>query len=332
MSDYDSSLPIRTEGAGDVIVKIADATVPSQQLAVESDGSINANISATDLDIRDLTFATDTVDVSGSSVTVSATDLDIRDLAFATDAVDVSGSSVTVSATDLDVRDLVYTQDSVEARQATHDNLNLNANLQVGNADVANGNPVPISDAGGTITVDATDLDIRDLAFATDTVDVSGSSVTVSATDLDIRDLTHASDSVKVGDGTNFLAVNSNGSINVLLADRTGTEVDDYDTAAAIAASATSNHDYTATGAFRLTAVYASASGKMKIEVQIETASGSNTFNSKFVQFNSSSDPNMQIELSSPMLVASGARVRIIRTNRDNQSQDLYSTILGYNE
>ncbi len=79
---------------------------------------------------------------------------------------------------------------------------------------------VHISDAGGSITVDASDLDIRDLAFATDKVDVSGSSVsisgsvsvtqgtspwvigdgggsiTVDAVDLDIRDLNSASDSV----------------------------------------------------------------------------------------------------------------------------------------
>lgn len=38
---------------------------------------------------------------------------------------------------------------------------------------------------------------------------------TVTATDLDIRDLTHVSDSVKIGDGTDFLAVNADGSINV---------------------------------------------------------------------------------------------------------------------
>lgn len=87
-------------------------------------------ISATDLDIRDLAFATDKVDVSGSSVSisgdvnvtqgtspwvVSATNLDIRDLAFATDKVDVSGSSVTVSATDLDIRNLTAASDSVAA-------------------------------------------------------------------------------------------------------------------------------------------------------------------------------------------------------------------------
>jgi len=72
-------------------------------------------VGATDFDIRDLVFATDKVDVSGSSVlvsnfpatvavtqstspwVVSATDLDIRDLVFATDKVDVTGSTVTVN-------------------------------------------------------------------------------------------------------------------------------------------------------------------------------------------------------------------------------------------
>lgn len=83
--------------------------------------------------------------------------------------------------------------------------------------------------ADGSINavVSATDLDIRNLAFATDKVDVGGSvvaldattlaaleNITVSATDLDIRDLSHAQDSVKIGDGTDFLAINTDGSIN----------------------------------------------------------------------------------------------------------------------
>lgn len=56
----------------------------------------------------------------------------------------------------------------------------------------------------GSVTVDATDLDIRNLEFATDKVDVTGSDVTVSntvtvdATDLDVRDLKFATDSVDV--------------------------------------------------------------------------------------------------------------------------------------
>jgi archaellum component FlaF (FlaF/FlaG flagellin family) len=86
------------------------------------------------------------------------------------------------------------------------------------------------ADGSLNATVTATQLDIDDLTFANDKVDASGSEVSldaatlaalenvsaiVTATDLDIRDLTHASDSVKVGDGTDFLAINADGSIDV---------------------------------------------------------------------------------------------------------------------
>ncbi len=63
-------------------------------------------VESTDLDIRDLEFDKDKVDVSGSTVaveepvTVEATDLDIRDLSFATDKVDVSGSEIDVNIQD----------------------------------------------------------------------------------------------------------------------------------------------------------------------------------------------------------------------------------------
>lgn len=39
---------------------------------------------------------------------------------------------------------------------------------------------IPVSDNGGSLTVDATDLDIRNLVFATDKVDVTGSLVAIS--------------------------------------------------------------------------------------------------------------------------------------------------------
>ena len=74
------------------------------QLEINADGSINTQVSgtvtvtATDLDIRDLTFATDSVDVSGSSVSVTgtvdvtATDLDIRPLVASTDSILTAGT------------------------------------------------------------------------------------------------------------------------------------------------------------------------------------------------------------------------------------------------
>lgn len=106
-------------------------------------------------------------------------------------SITVDGS-VTVSATDLDIRDLSHTQDSVKVGDGT-DFLALNADGSVN-----------ITDNGGSLTVDGT--------VAVSSV---GGTVTVSATDLDIRDLSHTQDSVKIGDGTDFLAVNADGSITV---------------------------------------------------------------------------------------------------------------------
>lgn len=143
-------------GAGFDSVRIGDGTnIVSVDAvnALKTDSShVTQPVSATNLDIRDLVFATDKADVSGSTVTVTATDLDVRNLVFATDKVDVSGSSITVTATDLDVRNLVFATDKVDA----------------------SGSSVAVSN---TVTVSATDLDVRNLVFATDKVDSSGSSV-----------------------------------------------------------------------------------------------------------------------------------------------------------
>lgn len=245
--DFNSSLPVRTENAGDVIIKVADATVTSQQLKIESDGSVNTNSKITD--------GTDTLAINNDgsiNSVVSATNLDIRDLVFATDKVDVTGSDVTVSNT-----------------------------------------------------------------------------VTVQSTNLDIRDLTHVTDSIKVGDGTDFLAINSDGSINAVIQEDAGTERVNYDTTASVAAGASDNHDFVFTNQAKLYQVQASASGKLKAEVQIETGAATNVFNTVMVGFNSTANPNIDLIFTKYALVPAGARVRVIRTNRDNQAQDVYSTIIA---
>jgi len=115
-----------------------------------------------------------------------------------------------------------------------------------------------------------------------------------------------------------------------------GTEVIDYDTGSAVAKDAISNHDYSVADAtaFFLKKVWASASGKLKIEVQIGDGEASEVFSTIFVGFNSTANPNIEIDLDGvPYEIADGGvnttTVRIIRTNLDNQSQDVYSTILG---
>lgn len=113
--------------------------------------------------------------------------------------------------------------------------------------------------------------------------------------------------------------------------DNNGTEVNSYNTASAVAGGATSNHDYTVTAlkTLLLTQIVATSSGKAKIEVQVETGVASGVFNTRFVQFNSTANPNMIIELKSVISVAAGVRVRVIRTNKEILAQDVYSTISG---
>lgn len=57
----------------------------------------------------------------------------------------------------------------------------------------------------GTVASITADVNIAD----------GGNSITVDAVNLDIRDLTHVSDSIKIGDGTDFLAVAADGSIAI---------------------------------------------------------------------------------------------------------------------
>ena len=45
-------------------------------------------------------------------------------------------------------------------------------------------------------------------------VDVNGR-LLIAATDLDIRDLSHTTDSIAIGDGTDLLAINADGSLNI---------------------------------------------------------------------------------------------------------------------
>lgn len=59
------------------------------------------------------------VSLTNASIVVTATDLDIRDLAFATDSVTVhiDGTDNVISAVNLDIRDLAFASDSVTAYQ-----------------------------------------------------------------------------------------------------------------------------------------------------------------------------------------------------------------------
>lgn len=60
--------------------------------------------------------------------------------------------TTTVQATDLDIRNLTNVSDSIEVFQSTHDNLNANVNIQVGNSDVSDTNPVPVASQKASVS------------------------------------------------------------------------------------------------------------------------------------------------------------------------------------
>jgi hypothetical protein len=140
----------------------------------------------------------------GNSITVDAVDLDIRNLVFADDKVDVTGSEVSLDAATL------AALETITVEQGT--------------------SPWVIGDGGGSITVDATQLDIDDLNATDDAVqswlfDGAGTALTSTlvgadqALDVNVVggvnvevDLDHTDDSVALGDGTNLLTSTTIGS------------------------------------------------------------------------------------------------------------------------
>ena len=147
--------------------------------------ALDVNIANTlDIDV-DLVHTEDSVRLGDGSSFFTSTS-ENSDIAL---DVHISNTSIEVTGTDLDIRDLTFATDKVDASGST---LGSNSGVDIGD--------VTINNASGASAVNIQD---------------GGNSITVDAVDLDVRDLTHASDSVKIGDGTDFLAVENDGSINV---------------------------------------------------------------------------------------------------------------------
>lgn len=73
MADTRTGLPVKTLALGDVAAKIVDAA-GTNLLAVAADGSVTAVVTATDLDIRNLTHVSDSVQIGDGTdlLTVNA--------------------------------------------------------------------------------------------------------------------------------------------------------------------------------------------------------------------------------------------------------------------
>lgn len=145
------------------------------------------------------------------------------------------------------------------------------------------------------------------------------SSGTVHALDISLHDEA----------GNPYSATNP---LQVVMIESEGVEVNDYQVSSSVAAGASVDHDYTVTAlkTLQLSQFHGTASGKAKFELKVETGVGTGTFLTRFVFFNSTAQPNADLTLKEHLAVAAGVRVRVSITNRDNQAQDLYSTVSGH--
>lgn len=111
-----------------------------------------------------------------------------------------------------------------------------------------------------------------------------------------------------------------------------GTEVHDYDTAAAVASDATSNHDYTVVGAtMLLKSVIVSGSGNIKFEILTGPTAALVAAATGFLTGRQGDTKQVNFDPPIEVPVASSGIVRVIRTNRQGAATDVYSTIIGSN-
>ena len=165
--------------------------------AQNASANVGAYIRASDGGLIDQTSNALHVDIQNASVVVSATDLDIRDLSAATDSVEsqlhdgagtaitstggaldvsIANASLVVSATDLDIRDLSAATDSVAAW--AHDGT--------GNALSSTGGFLDVNIAGSDIEINVED-DVANTAIATVHTSVATSATDLVGTDLAAR-------------------------------------------------------------------------------------------------------------------------------------------------
>lgn len=307
MSDFASSLPVRTESAGDIVAKIGDANVPSQQLAVSTEGEASVRVTKPlpsgennigDVDVLSLPggltgYAEDSAHISGH---IGAMILAVRK--------DSVGS---LADSDGDYAPLQVTSSgNLRASipgNGTNGATTPSSSLLVAGTDGSNLKPVKV-DTNGELQVDVLTQPAR--VASTDSI---------SAWLLDES-------------GVPFTEANP---LPVYVSPEPGDPVHDYNTVSSVASGASSNHDYTVSAGKTLyvSKVIASASGKLKIEVQEETSAGSGTYTTKAVMFSSAAHHACIVEFAIPLEVESAKKIRVIRTNRDNQPQDVYSTIVG---
>lgn len=116
----------------------------------------------------------------------------------------------------------------------------------------------------------------------------------------------------------------------VTFTDSEGSEINDYNESAVdVAKDASDTHIYTAAADMKFTQVSCAAPGRANFLIEVDPTN-SGTYTKKFKLFVTTSDGNASLTLREPIAISATGKIRITRTNRDNQAFTLYSTISGH--
>lgn len=177
----------------------------------------------------------------------------------------------------------------------------------------------------GSVTVTATDLDIRDLNSGTD-------SVTVVATDLDIRPISSATDSITVIATDLDTRDLSSTTDSVTAVIDLGTDVDLKTVGLAIASDSTVELDYVVGSGilFRGETLLVGGRGACKIEIGIAVDPGdTNVFTASRTYFQQPAQ-NIDHVLKRFTFTGNGTdAVRVRVTNTDKSASDIYVNLQG---
>lgn len=357
MSDYQSSLPVRTQNAGDIVAKIVDGTITSQALAIDATGRIIVKLddAAGNGITSQVNGAQRALDVG---IDVAGVQIDPRQIRALTSADVVSAVQSTAAATHASpwwVRLTDGTNDSsllatgelkVSVTQLLTENhaygtvgaSTLRTAAQLGNATGA-------ADFNyGTVGVQSLRV-ASQIGNATGGADFNYGAISAQSirTAAQIGNSGGAADFANGATSAQTLRVAANlavGGANVsavnpvpvtISSSSPGTAIQSAQTSSALAVAGSVSLTYTVTAAktLSLSAIYASASSRMKIVTAIETGVATGVFTTKFVSFNSSAEPNVYIPFVSEPSVAAGVRVQATFTNLDVSADDVYCTFEG---
>lgn len=353
MADFNSSLPVRTENNGDVVAKIGDGTTPSQFLAVDASGRIVVKSAdgTGNLLTSQANGAQQALDVGINVAGVQVDPRAIRALTSGTDSVTaVQGTSPWVTKDQADgpvTPGTVASFSQLAGGQYNSTPPTLTNGQQVALQVDASGRLIVTSASSddhnyGTVGANTlrTAAQIGNATGAADFNFGAAGAQTLrvaalpgNATGLaDFNNGATGAQTIRVAANLAIAGANVSGSNPVpvtITGATTGTEVLDFKQATSVAANASDTHTYTITATKTLTLqhIQAAASGKIKVEIKLGTIGAEVT---KVILFNSTANPVVDYVFAAPQNLPDTEDVKVIITNLDNQSQNVYSTIEGY--